>query len=84
MSSPRWSSVAPASASASSTVRLPSRMSPPTGLPVAELEPMTSIRSSVSWNANPNGSPTASAHDRACSGGYPAASIASSNGAMVV
>ena len=48
-------------ASAYSTVRLPSRMSPPTGFPVLRLDPTTSNRSSASWNASPSGRPTANA-----------------------
>lgn len=84
MSSRRSTSPAASIASASNTVRLPSRISPPTGLPVLRLDPMTSRRSSASWNAKPRGNPIASASLRASAGARPAASIPNSKGAIVV
>ena len=84
MSSRRSTSPAASIASASNTVRLPSRISPPTGLPVLRLDPMTSRRSSASWNAKPSGNPIASASLRASAGARPAASIPNSKGAIVV
>ena len=46
-------------ASATRTVRLPSRRSSPAGLPVSAGSPNTPSTSSRSWNASPSGSPYA-------------------------
>ena len=51
--------VASCIASATSSVRLPSRRSSPAGLPVTAGSPKTPSTSSRSWNASPSGSPYA-------------------------